>query len=66
MGGSIKDDATPEEGRCGDDADAVAGRLRAEMHIAVDSVRARLPQAFPRWQQRRSDAADAATPDRRQ
>ncbi len=60
MGGSITIDATPG----GEDADVVAIRLRAEMHSAVTMLRAQFPQAFSRWQQRRADAARAATTDR--
>jgi hypothetical protein len=48
------------------DADALANRALAEMQSAVGSLRARLPDAFPRWQQRRNDAARGATTDRRE
>jgi molybdopterin converting factor small subunit len=48
-----------------DDApEAVAERLRLEMRDAVGSLRARLPEAFPRWQQRRRDACDNTTDPR--
>lgn len=62
MAGFIKDDATPDAGgeRGADDAAMAAIRLRSEMQTAVQTLRTRLPQAFPRWQQRRSDAARAA------
>jgi hypothetical protein len=57
----IKDDLTPR--RSAPDArehpEAVAERLRVEMQSAVGSLRARLPEAFPRWQQRRRDAVHA-------
>jgi len=59
----IKDDLTPR-GDARDvrvDPEAVAERLRVEMRSAVDSLRARLPAAFPRWQQRRRDAVHTAS-----
>jgi hypothetical protein len=43
------------------DPEAVAERLRVEMRSAVGSLRARLPEAFPRWQQRRRDAVHTAS-----
>jgi hypothetical protein len=51
-----------------DEADAVvvAERLRAEMHSAVDSLRHRLPRAFPQWDRRRSEASQTARSERRQ
>jgi hypothetical protein len=51
-----------------DEADAVvvAERLRAEMHSAVDAVRAGLPRAFPRWERQRSQALRTASSERRQ
>jgi ElaB/YqjD/DUF883 family membrane-anchored ribosome-binding protein len=61
----IKDGASLDTARrLPDDAGDLAARVRSEMQSAVGSVRARLPEAFPRWQQRRHDAADAATTDR--
>jgi hypothetical protein len=58
----ITDDATPRStGQdVREDPEAVAARLRVEMRSAVGSLRARLPQAFPRWQQRRRDAFHTA------
>jgi len=59
----IKDDLTPR-GDARDvrvDPEAVAERLPVEMRSAVDSLRARLPAAFPRWQQRRRDAVHTAS-----
>jgi hypothetical protein len=53
-------------GHVAEDADALAERALTEMQLAVGSVRARLPDAFPRWQQRQSDAARSATTDRRE
>jgi hypothetical protein len=58
----ITDDATPRRPAqdVRDDPEAVAARLRVEMRSAVGSLRARLPQAFPRGQQRRRDASHTA------
>ena len=59
----IKDDLTPR-GDARDvrvDPEAVAERLPVEMRSAVDSLRARLPAAFPRWRQRRRDAVHTAS-----
>jgi hypothetical protein len=55
------DDATRRIDPHDDGPEAVAERLRLEMRDAVDSLRARLPEAFPRWQQRRRDAYDNTT-----
>jgi hypothetical protein len=62
----IEDDVTSRRPSrdAGEDPEAVAARLRDEMRSAVGSVRARLPEAFPRWQQRRRDASYVAN-DRR-
>jgi hypothetical protein len=59
----IKDDVTPHSDvqDVREDPEAVAERLRVEMRSAVGSLRARLPEAFPRWQQRRRDAAGTAS-----
>jgi hypothetical protein len=59
----IKDDVTPQSDAqdVWEDREAVAERLRIEMRSAVGSLRARLPEAFPRWQQRRRGAAHAAS-----
>jgi hypothetical protein len=59
----INDDLTPrgDAGDVREDPEAVAGRLRVEMRSAVCSLRARLPEAFPRWQQRRRDAVHTAS-----
>ena len=57
-----KEDVTthrPSRG-ASEDPEAVAERLLDEMRSAVGSLRARLPEAFPRWQQRRRDASYAA------
>lgn len=58
----ITDDLTPriDSAVAEESAEAVAERLRVEMHAAVGSLRERLPEAFPRWQQRRRDASQAA------
>lgn len=58
----IKDDLTSRSSAqdVREDPEAVAERLRVEMRSAVGSLRARLPEAFPRWQQRRRDATHAA------
>jgi hypothetical protein len=60
----ITDDATGRIDPLEDAPEAVAQRLRLEVRDAVGSLRARLPEAFPRWQQRRRDACDYTT-DRR-
>ena len=59
----IEDDLTPrgDARDVREDAEAVAERLPVEMRSAVDSLRARLPEAFPRWQQRRRDAVHTAS-----
>ena len=59
----IKDDLTPPGGArdVREEPEAVAERLRVEMRSAVGSLRARLPEAFPRWQQRRRDAVHTAS-----
>ena len=59
----IKDDLTAHSDAADvrEDPEAVAERLRVEMRSAVGSLRARLPEAFPRWQQRRRDAAHTAS-----
>jgi hypothetical protein len=58
----IRDDVTPHNGAqdVREDPEAVVERLRVEMRSAVGSLRARLPEAFPRWQQRRRDLAHTA------
>ena len=59
----IKDDLTPR-GDARDvrvDPEAVAERLRVEMRSAVGSLRVPLPEAFPRWRQRRRDAVHTAS-----
>jgi hypothetical protein len=60
----ITDDATRRIDPREDGPEAVAQRLRLEMRDAVGSLRARLPEAFPRWQQRRGDAYDNTTDPR--
>lgn len=59
----IKDDLTlhSDAHHVREDPEAVADRLRIEMRSAVGSLRARLPEAFPRWQERRRDAAHTAS-----
>ena len=59
----VMDDLTPHSDAqdVREDPEAVAERLPVEMRSAVDSLRARLPEAFPRWQQRRRDAAHTAS-----
>ena len=59
----IMDDLTPHSDAqdVREDPEAVAERLRVEMRPAVGSLQARLPEAFPRWQQRRRDAAHTAS-----
>jgi molybdopterin converting factor small subunit len=47
-----------------EDAVDVATRLRSQVQSAVGALRSQLPEAFPRWQQRRCYAARAATTDR--
>ena len=60
----IKDDVPPHSDArdVREDPEAVAERLRVEMRSAVGSLRVRLPEAFPRWQQRRRDAVHTASP----
>jgi hypothetical protein len=57
----ITDESTSRIDPDADGAEAVAERLRLEMRDAVGSLRTRLPEAFPRWQQRRRDAYDNTT-----
>jgi len=59
----IDDDLTPRGGArdVREDPEAVAERFRVEMRSAVCSLRARLPEAFPRWQQWRRDAVHTAS-----
>jgi len=52
-------------GDVSEDANALVKRTRLEMQSAVGSRRARLPEAFPRWQQQRDDAARTAAASRR-
>jgi hypothetical protein len=59
----VMDDLTPDNDAqdVREDPEAVAERLRVEMRSGVGSLRARLPEAFPGWQQRPRDAAHAAS-----